>query len=153
MSGQGLPAPQNLPEGYRNPKVLPKIGAQNALAGAGAAFDVYSRMKEGEGFVPAAGKAVLTGAFYAALPGGVVGALAMGVGLGVAQSAGAMYDGYQGMKEQFSRNGMIMDGTKAYMEEEGQVAMREMMLTNQSHAGEYMMQKTRNHARSRHSTY
>lgn len=152
MSAGELPAPQNLPEGYKNPKVLPKIGAQNALAGAGAAWDIYSRMKEGEHFIPAAGKAALTGAFYAALPGGVVGALAMGVGLGVAQSAGAMYDGYQGMKEQFSRNGQIMGGDP-YMEEEGQVAMREMMLTNQSHAGEYMMQKTRNHARSRHSTY
>ncbi|MBA4293906.1 hypothetical protein C0431_13165 [bacterium] len=152
MSQNNLPAPQNMPPGHVNPRRLPRIGAQNAIAGAGAAWDVYSRMKEGEHIIPAAGKAALTGAFYAALPGGALGAIAMGVGLGVAQSAGAMYDGYQGMKQEFARNGQVM-GAAPYMEEEGQVAMREMMLTSQSQAGEYMMQKTRNHARSRHSTY
>ncbi|MGF0347608.1 hypothetical protein ACQR3P_28620 [Rhodococcus sp. IEGM1300] len=152
MAANELTDPSKLPVGHVNPKRLPRISAQNGLAGAGAAWDVYSRVKDGEHLVPAAGKALLTGAFYAAMPGGVIGSVAAAVGLGVAQGAGDMYDAYQGMKEDFSRKGQIMGGQE-YMEEEGQVAMRESMMTNQSHAAEYMMQKTRNHARSRHSTY
>jgi hypothetical protein len=35
-------------------------------------FDAYSRMKDGESFVPAVAKAALTNAFWAAVPGGLV---------------------------------------------------------------------------------
>lgn len=152
MATNELTDPSNMPPGHVNPKRFPKISGQNAIAGVGTVWDAYARVKDGEHVVPAVGKALLTGAFYAALPGGVIGSVAGAMALGAAQGAGDMYDGVQAMKQQFQQNGQVM-GEKGYMEEEGQVAMRENMITAQSHAAEYMMQKTRNHARGAHRTY
>lgn len=63
---------------------MKKMGLGGAIGYGFVGFDTYFRVQDGESFLPALGKAALTNAIYANVPGGI------GVGIGVMAAQAAI---------------------------------------------------------------
>lgn len=75
-----------MPEPQNGKGSINKLGVLNKALGVGfVGVDSYVRMKDGEAAPVAVGKALLTNAAWAMAPGGVVGGLAIGAGIGALQ--------------------------------------------------------------------
>lgn len=82
-----------------------KLNTINKALGVGfVGLDSYMRIKEGESAPVAVGKALLTNALWAMAPGGLVGGLAIGVGIGVAQAAPEMINRIEQRKARLHQN-------------------------------------------------
>lgn len=82
-----------------------KLNTINKALGVGfVGIDSYMRIKEGESAPVAVGKALLTNALWAMAPGGLVGGLAIGVGIGVAQAAPEMINRIEQRKARLHQN-------------------------------------------------
>src|SRR5690625_1212647 len=82
-----------------------KLSAVNKALGVGfVGVDSYLRMKEGESAPVAVGKALMTNALWAMAPGGLIGGVAIGVGVGVAQALPDMINAAEQKKAKFHAN-------------------------------------------------
>lgn len=127
------------------------LSGRNMLGGAFVGYDIYSRMKEGEGAVSATAKALATNALFAALPGGIVGGLALTAGVTVASMAPELYDTMEAKKAELGRTNEAFNTT--FEESEGQIANRQQGMVQQRQAEQYALDRMRRHAQSAHSTY
>ena len=142
-----------------NPKPTPEqiakkskiLSGRNMFGTAFVGYDIYSRMKEGEGAVSATAKALGTNALFAALPGGLVGGIAIGVGVTVASMAPELYDVMEGKKAELS--GVTDTFNTTFEENEGQIANRQQGMQQQRQAEQYGLDRMRRHARGAHSSY
>lgn len=127
------------------------LSGRNMLGGAFVGYDIYSRMKEGEGAVSATAKALATNALFAALPGGIVGGIALTAGVAVASMAPELYDTMEAKKAELGRTNESFNTT--FEESEGQIANRQQGMVQQRQAEQYALDRMRRHAQSAHSTY
>lgn len=127
------------------------LSGRNLLGGAFVGYDAYSRIKDGENAAVAIGKAVVTNALFAALPGGIVGGLAIGGGVMVASMAPDLYDAVEAKKADLSRKSDSFQ--TSFEESEGQIANRQQGMQQQQQAEQYALDRMRRHAQGAHSTY
>lgn len=145
ISANTKPTPEQI---AKKSKIL---SGRNMFGTAFVGYDIYSRMKEGEGAVSATAKALGTNALFAALPGGLVGGIAIGVGVTVASMAPELYDVMEGKKAELS--GVTDTFNTTFEENEGQIANRQQGMQQQRQAEQYGLDRMRRHARGAHSSY
>lgn len=123
-----------------------RIGG-NILNHGFIAFDSYSRIKDGESAPVAVGKALLTNAAFSLIPGGIVGAMAVGAVMAAPEimnqlDAGAGAIGSK--KNQFGGN---------YQQTESQMAMMQSGLSNMQNARTHYARRMANHASGAQKVY
>lgn len=146
-----LPVEQAKPTPEQIAKKSKILSGRNMFGGAFVGYDIYSRMKEGEGAIAATAKALGTNALFAALPGGIVGGIAITAGVTVASMAPELYDAMETSKANMARTTDAFSTT--FEENEGQIANREQGMQQQRQAEQYGLDRMRRHARSAHSSY
>lgn len=151
--------PYELQKMSANPKPTPEqiakkskiLSGRNMFGGAFVGYDIYSRMQEGEGAIAATAKALGTNALFAALPGGIVGGIAITAGVAAASMAPELYDMMESKKAELS--GVTNTFNTTFEENEGQIANRQQGMEQQRQAEQYGLDRMRRHARGAHSSY
>ncbi|MED1301889.1 hypothetical protein P4388_31460 [Bacillus thuringiensis] len=123
-----------------------RIGG-NILNHGFIAFDSYSRIKDGESAPVAVGKALLTNAAFSLVPGGIVGAMAVGAVMAAPEimnqldvAAGVMNQ----KKKQFGGN---------FQQTESQMSMMQTGLSNMQNARTHFARRMANHAAGAQKVY
>jgi hypothetical protein len=141
---------QNSPAGRKTVGQHAKSAWKNSggVMGVGfTGFDFYSRVKDGESLLPAAGKALATNAFWSMMPGGWAAML----GLAAVQMAPAAMDAIDsaasglGQKSQAFGGGFTQNETQEWMKTEG--------ITNMTNARQSAAAVMANHARGARKLY
>lgn len=120
---------------------------RNGLDYAFIGFESRSRMKEGDSLPVAVGKAVLTDAAFSLLPGGIYGAIALGVISATPHVLNALDGARQSLNAKKSQFGGNFEHTPA------QVSMIQTGMTNMQNARMHATRQMANHARGAQRVY
>lgn len=129
-----------------------KSGMAKKLAGGALSYgfigvDSYMRMKDGESAPVAVGKAVLTNAAFSLLPGGIIGAVALGGIMAAPAMASEMNRaarGMNGQKQMFHNN---------FQETTSQVNMLQTGMSRMNDSRTQLTRQMANHARGAAKAY
>lgn len=135
-------------------KTVGQLNKLNGVLGPGMmAFDMYSRVKDGENPAVAAGKAIATDMMWRLIPGGPVAGLALMAGYQAIQLAPAIGQAIENRRNQLSAKMNNFASANYFKETEVQQAMLQQGFNQIQTARQQAVRVVANHARNAQRVY